>query len=74
MWTLQGILDYSFLESEVEGKTGSVTVLLYTKETVQDELYSSYSISLPITKQVRQKELCSVGQKTYFCQQPTALL
>lgn len=67
MGTLQGFLDYFFLESEVEGKAGSVTALLYTEETVQDELYSSWNISLPITKQVKQKELCSMRQKSYFC-------
>lgn len=32
MWTLQGFLDYFFLESEVEGKTGSITALLYTEQ------------------------------------------
>lgn len=53
MWTLQGFLDYFFLESEEEDKTGSVTALLYAEETVQDELFSSCSISLPINKQVR---------------------
>lgn len=66
MWTLHRFLDYFFLESEVESKTGSVTALLYTEETVQDELCSSWSISLPITKQVRQKELC-MRQKSYSC-------
>lgn len=57
MWTLQGFLDYFFLESEEEDKTGSITALLYTEETVQDELFSSCSISLPINKQVRQNSV-----------------
>jgi len=51
--------------SEVEDKTGYVTALVYTKETVQDELYSSYSVHLPTSKQTR-SELSSVGQELLF--------
>lgn len=72
MWTLQGFLDYFFLESEEEDKTGSITALLYTEETVQDELFSS--CSKPAHQQTSKTELCNVGQNTYFCQESTALL
>lgn len=51
--------------SEVEDKTGYVTALVYIEETVQDELYSSCSVNLPISKQTR-SELGSVGQKLFF--------
>ena len=51
--------------TEVEDKTDYVTALVYTEETVQDELYSSYSVNLPISKQTR-SELRSVGQKLLF--------